>query len=239
VNTLLVAGCAAGGAIVGVVLDAVVSRIPGPAVMPEPADATRALAVRSEAPPAALERLATGGVTAILLGAAAARLGPAPDLAAYCVLFAGLVAVSVADIRVGLVPRKVLYPTLVLMTVALTAAAAVAGDWRPLADAAAGGAVAFFAFFAVWWLSPRAMGFGDVRLAGVVGAGLGWLGFYQVYLGFLTAFVVGAGIGLVKMAVQGTGRKTVLPFGPALAVGAVVGVLWGGYLANLWFHPSG
>jgi hypothetical protein len=70
VNTLLVAGCAAGGAIVGVVLDAVVSRIPGPALMPEPADATRALAVRSEAPPAALERLAAGGVTGILLAAA-------------------------------------------------------------------------------------------------------------------------------------------------------------------------
>ena len=45
-------------------------------------------------------------VTAILLAAAAARLGPAPDLAAYCVLFAGLVAVSVVDIRVGLVPRR-------------------------------------------------------------------------------------------------------------------------------------
>ena len=71
------------------------------------------------------------------------------------------------------------------------------------------------------------MGFGDVRLAGVIGVGLGWLGYRQLYLGFLVAFVVGSGDRLVMMLVQGTGRKTPLPFGPALAVGAVVGVLWG------------
>ncbi len=44
---------------------------------------------------------------------------------------------------------------------------------------------------------------------------------------------------MAKMLVQGSGRKTSLPFGPALAVGAVVGVLWGTSLANLWFHTGG
>lgn len=190
-------------------------------------------------PPRPLERLAAAAVTGALFGAAAAKFGAVPELAAYCVLFGGLVALSVADIRVGLVPRKIVYPTLALLAVALLAAAGVAGDWRPLGNAAIGGAAGFLVFFAIWWISPRAMGFGDVRLAGLVGAALGWLGFRQLYLGFLAAFVVGSVVGLVKMAVRGTGRKTALPFGPALAVGAVVGVLWGGYLANLWFHPGG
>jgi leader peptidase (prepilin peptidase)/N-methyltransferase len=185
-----------------------------------------------------LERLTAAAVAGVLFAAAAVRFGSVPELAAYCVLFGGLVAVSVADIRVGLVPRKIVYPTLGLLAVALVAAAAASGDWRPLADAAVGGAAGFLVFFAIWWISPRSMGFGDVRLAGVVGVALGWLGFRQVYLGFLAAFLAGAAIGLVKMAVQGTGRKTALPFGPALAVGAVVGVLWGGYLANLWLHAG-
>ncbi|MGH9093095.1 MAG: prepilin peptidase, partial [Acidimicrobiales bacterium] len=191
------------------------------------------------APPGTAERVAAAVVTGALFAGAALRFGAVPELAAYCVLFAGLVAVSVADVRVGLVPRLLVYPTLGLMAVALVGAAAAAGDWGDLLRAAIGGAVGFGVFFAIWFVAPRSMGFGDVRLAGVIGAGLGWLGYGELYLGFLVAFVVGAAVGLVKMAVQGTGRKTSLPFGPALAAGAVVGVLWGGTLANLWLHPGG
>lgn len=183
--------------------------------------------------------MGAAALTAALFAGAAARFGAVPELAAYCVLFGGLVALSVADVRVGLVPRRIVYPTLGLMALALVASAAVAGEWRPLLDAAIGGAAAFLVFFVIWAVAPRSMGFGDVRLAGVIGAGLGWLGWRQLYLGFLVAFVAGAVVGVVKMAVQGTGRKTSLPFGPALAVGAVVGVYWGGYLADLWIHPGG
>jgi leader peptidase (prepilin peptidase)/N-methyltransferase len=238
--------------VAGLVLDEVAARIPrpAPAAAAAPVEAGAAApAVEAPAapapepylpaPPGILEHVAAVSVTALLFGGAAARLGAVPSLAAYCVLFAGLVAVSVADIRVGLVPRKLLYPTLGLMAVALVAATAEAGAYHLLAQAAIGGAAAFALFFAIWFVSPRSMGFGDVRLAGVIGAALGWLGYRQLYLGFLAAFVVGSVVGVAKMAVQGTGRKTALPFGPALAVGAVVGVLWGGYLANLWFHTGG
>ncbi len=185
-------------------------------------------------PPGPLELTAAAAVTALLLAAAAVRFGPVPELAAYCVLFAGLVAISVADLRVGLVPRTLLYPTLGLMTLALVAAAGLAGDWTPLLHAAIGGGGAFVVFFVVWWFAPRGLGFGDVRLAGLLGAGLGWLGFANVYVGFLSGFVIGALMGTAKMLAQGTGRKTRFPFAPALALGAVVGVLWGSWLANYW-----
>jgi leader peptidase (prepilin peptidase)/N-methyltransferase len=191
------------------------------------------------APPRALERVGVAALTALLFGGAAARLGAVPVLAPACVLFAGLVAVSVCDIRVGLVPRKFVYPTLVLTAVGLLAASAVTSHWHPLLDAAIGAVAGFGVFFAIWFVAPRAMGFGDVRLAGLVGLSLGWLGLGAVYMGFLAAFIAGSVIGLVKMTVQHTGRKTVLPFGPALAVGGVVGVLWGPYLSNLWFHAGG
>jgi leader peptidase (prepilin peptidase) / N-methyltransferase len=245
VSFLLVGGCAAGGGAAGLVLDEVAARIPRPAKKVVPEEGTGPLPVAGVAdasPPApyrpplpgVLEHLVAVSVTALLFGAAAARIGAEPRLAAYCVLFAGLVAVSVADIRVGLVPRKLLYPTLALMAVALVAASAVAGHYHPLEEAAIGGVAAFAVFFVIWFIAPRSMGMGDVRLAGVIGAGLGWIGYRQLYLGFMVAFVVGAAVGIVKMVAQGGGRKTSLPFGPALGVGAVVGVLWGTYLANLW-----
>jgi len=185
-------------------------------------------------PPGPVELVATAVVTAVLLAAAAVRFGPVPELAPYCVLFAGLVGISVADLRVGLVPRVFLYPTLALMAMGLVAASAVAGNWAALAHAAIGGAGAFVVFFVLWWFVPRGIGFGDVRLAGLMGAGLGWLGLADVYVGFLSGFVIGALMGTVKMLAQGTGRKTRFPFAPALACGTVIGVLWGSWLASYW-----
>lgn len=246
-NVLLVGGCAAAGGVAGLVLDEVAARIPRPAPAAKvPVDGAEAAAAEPLPPPApylppppgVLEHVASVLVTAFLFGAAAVRFGPQPALAAYCVLFAGLVAVSIADIRVGLVPRKLLYPTLVLMVIALVAASAVSGEYHRLVQAAVGGAAAFAVFFAIWFVAPRSMGMGDVRLAGVIGVGLGWIGYRQLYLGFLVGLIVGVIIGVVKMLVQGSGRKTALPFGPALAVGAVVGVLWGTSLANIWLHAG-
>lgn len=249
-DVLLVGGCAAAGAVSGVVFDALGAAVP-PAKRhvahepleegAEPPSGGEADTVPDEAlaPPTVFERVAVVAASALLFGLAADRLGAAPELAAYVVLFAGLVVLSVADIRVGLVPRKFLYPTLALVVVALVAASAVTHHWQALLDAAIGGAAGFAVFFTIWFFAPRAMGFGDVRLAGLVGLSLGWIGFRVVYIGFLVAFVAGSVIGVAKMVASGTGRKTTLPFGPALAIGAVVGVLWGPYVANLWLHPGG
>jgi leader peptidase (prepilin peptidase)/N-methyltransferase len=248
VNPLLVGGCAAAGGVAGLVLDEVAARIPRPAPAPKvPVDGAEGPAPEELPPPApylppppgVLEHVLSVLVTAFLFGAAAVRFGADPALAAYCVFFGGLVAVSVADIRVGLVPRKILYPTLVLMVVGLLAASAVNGEWYRMGQAAVGGVCSFLVFFAIWFIAPRSMGMGDVRLAGVIGVGLGWIGYRQLYIGFMVGFIVGVIIGVVKMRVQGSGRKTSLPFGPALAVGAVVGVLWGTSLANIWINHGG
>lgn len=206
------AGCAAAGVAVGWPLATAASRATGR----RPAD-----------------RVASAVVTGILLAVTAVRLGAVPQLAAYCVLGAGLVAVSATDLRTGLVPRKLLYPTLAVTAVALVAASAADGRWGALVGAAIGGAAAFCLFAVVWWLFPKGMGFGDVRLAGVTGMALGWLGLEALYLGFLAAFVLGLLFGLANLAVRGTTR---FPFAPALAAGAMVGVLWGGYLGSLWLH---
>jgi len=174
-------------------------------------------------------------VTAALFALAALRLGAVPQLAAYCVLFGALVTLSITDLRTGLVPRRLLYPALGTVSVALLAASAVEGDWRRMLHALIGGVAAFVFLGAVWWIYPKGMGFGDVRLAGLCGGALGWLGFAPVYLGFLAGFVIGALAGSVVLAAS---RRRRFPFAPALAAGTVFGILWGTWLGNLWLHPG-
>ena len=72
-----------------------------------------------------------------------------------------------------------------------------------------------------WWGGPQAMGFGDVRLAGWCGGALGWLGFAPFYLGFVSAFVTGALMGVAVLVAVGRRR---FPFAPALAFGTMFGV---------------
>lgn len=187
--------------------------------------ATAALATAPGEP--VVVALAIGGLCAV----AAVRLGAVPQLAPYCVLAGGLVAIAVADLRVGLVPRKLLYPTLLLVATGLVCASAADGAWRPLADALIGGVGAFAVFYGLWAIYRRGLGFGDVRLAGLCGGALGWLGFAPLYLGFLASFVIGALVGIGVLVLRRTRR---FPFAPALAVGTMAGVLWGVWAGHAW-----
>jgi leader peptidase (prepilin peptidase)/N-methyltransferase len=254
VDASLVVGCGVGGGVLGGVLDTLTGRIVRPPAGPEAGDAhvvpaepghtagpvatavsvAPAATVRRVAPPSEIALSAL--VTAAWFALAAARLGGVPALGAYCALGAGLLAASVVDGREGILPRVIVFVTLGALALGLVGASAADGHWRPLADAAIGGAVSFAVFFALWWVFPRGMGYGDVRLAGLIGVALGWLGFGVLYVGFLAAFVAGTVVGVVLMVRRGTGRKTRLPFGPALATGAAVGVLWGPWAVRLWLQ---
>ena len=251
----VVAVCAIGGGVAGPFVERVARRArpapAGAAPLPAPTVATTTAtpptvaatlmhdgtpggpAARRSVPKAEIAVVTV--VTAAACALAAVRLGAVPSLAAYCALFGGLVAVSVADLRSGLIPRRILYPVLGLVAIGLAAASADLGEWRPFLDAAIGAAVAFAVFYAIWWIYPKGLGFGDVRLAALCGLGLGFLGFRQLYVGFLAAFLFGALGGLVVLARRGARR---FPFAPALAAGTAFGVLWGGWLGNLWLHPG-
>ncbi len=179
-----------------------------------------------------------GVVSAVVLGAFAARIGADVVLAAYVVFGLSLVAMSAVDFERQIIPNRLIYSTLVVMVPLFVLASAVDDRWGSLARAAIGGAVAFLAFLAVHLAVPRGMGFGDVRLAGVVGFATGWLGLGHTFVGFFTAFILGALVGIGAMVVSGAGRKTRIPFGPFLAAGAVVAVVWGSPVAHALFHHS-
>jgi len=138
------------------------------------------------------------------------------------------------DLDHFIIPNRVIYPTLAVTIPMLVVAAAADGTWSHLRNAAIGGVAGFAALFVIHFISPRGMGFGDVRLAGVIGMMLGWLGLRYLFLGLFLGFLLAAVIGLALIAARLRTRKDAVPFGPFMATGAVLAVLWGQAILNVY-----
>ena len=87
-------------------------------------------------------------------------------------------------------------------------------------------AVELSVLFAIAVISPRSMGFGDVRLGPLIALGLGWLGVRYAVVGFLLANLLGAVVGLALIATHRATRHTAVPYGVFLAAGAVLALGW-------------
>jgi leader peptidase (prepilin peptidase) / N-methyltransferase len=160
--------------------------------------------------------------TGVLFALAAVRFGASWALPAYLVGFAALVAVTAVDLEHYRIPDRIVFPTLGMATAALVVAA-VAGDGTgSLGGALAGAALYFVMLFLPHLVYPKGMGFGDVKLALVLGLLLGWIDPYLVLLGLIAGCVLGVAAGLATVAVR---RRREFPFGPALAASTVAVVL--------------
>jgi leader peptidase (prepilin peptidase) / N-methyltransferase len=224
-DALVTGVCAAGGLVLGVPSEVVVTRVGARESLARPwrvGNRPRALAISL--------------CGAALCGGLAARLGADVALAAYAVLALSLVALSAVDLERFIIPNRILYPTAAVVVPVLVVASAVDHRWGSLWRAALAAAVAFVAFLAVHLAVPHGMGFGDVRLSGLLGFATGWLGLGHAFVGFFAGFVLGAVVGIGVMAAGRGGRKTRIPFGPFLAAGAMVAVLWGNPLVHALFH---
>lgn len=166
-------------------------------------------------------------LTAALFAVTAVRLGVDAALPAFLVVVAGLVAISAVDLERFIVPNRILYPTLFIAAPLLVVAAAIDSDWDGVKTAALGGALGWVLLFAVHMVSPAGMGFGDVRLAGLIGMILGWLSVGHVLVALFLAFALAAVVGVALMATGIKGRKDKVPFGPFLATGAMLALLFG------------
>ena len=147
-------------------------------------------------------------------------------LPAYLVFGAVLVVLSGIDLDTMTLPRRVVYAGGVAGAALLTVASIAADEPRRLEWAVIGAAAALAFFFAVHLVSPRSMGFGDVRLAGLIGLHLGWLGLAQVPIGLFLGFLLGAVIGVVAILGGRAAWGRRIPFGPFLAVGARSSPSW-------------
>jgi leader peptidase (prepilin peptidase) / N-methyltransferase len=175
--------------------------------------------------------------TAVLFAAAGLRFGLDWALPAYLVFFAALMAITFIDLEHYIIPNRVVYPTIFLSVPLLILAAALQDEWGNLERALLGAVLAWGFLLVVHLISPRGMGFGDVRLSFVLGLFLGWLDLRHVFLGLFLGFLFGSISGLALMALRRRGRKDHIPFGPFLAAGAVVAVLFGSPILGSYPNP--
>ena len=162
-----------------------------------------------------------------LFAGTAARFGYQWDLPAYLALFAGLLALSCIDVEHLLLPKKIVYPVTALVTLLFLMAASITGHWHHFVVGVVCALGWFAVFFALNLISPRILGFGDVRLSLVLGMSLGWLGVGYVVLGFFAANVVGAVVGVTLIATKRMSRSDRIPYGVFLAAGCAVAVFAG------------
>ncbi len=209
-------------------------------------------------------------VTAGLFMAAGWRFGLTTAVIPFLILFSGLVALSTVDLYRYRLPDRILFPTLGLSFVAIVGVSLDLGVPGQIVKALIGSAIYFLMLFIPHVISPRGMGFGDVKLALLMGLFLGWL-YEDVIYGFrliLYALLLGAVIGvaggfLLAVTRRVTGRNVMpdpdpepaaggpdpartadgavvtvtpvrtvpmmahsFPFGPALAAGCVIVLLY-------------
>ena len=156
----------------------------------------------------------------------------------YLLLTAALIALSVIDLELYILPNRIIYPVGFASVPLLAFASGLEHDWSAFGRACLGAVVAFAVFFVIHVIQPRGMGFGDVRLSVLLGLDLAWLGWGHLAGGLFSGFLYGAVIGLVLIAVGRRGRRQQIPFGPFLAAGTMTFVLFGSPLLD-WYHSFG
>lgn len=180
--------------------------------------------------PSFLQKHALSVVTAGLFALAFWRVGLSPELPAVLAFIFGGVLLAVIDWRVQRLPTRLVYSTLAGVGGGLVFASVVRWEWVPLATAVAGGLLLTNAFLLVYLVAREfsgmlLLGFGDVRLAGVLGLLLGWYGLEYVVYGALAGHLLALVIAIAKSVAT---RRLVLrySFGPPLIAGTLAVVLF-------------
>jgi leader peptidase (prepilin peptidase)/N-methyltransferase len=172
--------------------------------------------------------------TAALFVAVTARFGPAPELPAYLYLAAVSLALALIDLDVRRLPNAIVLPSYAIGAVLLLGAAAAGGDWRAAIRGLVAMALLFALYLAIASGYRGGMGLGDVKLAGVLGLYLGWLGWSSVLVGAFAGFLLGGLVGVALLVTRRAGRRTALPFGPFMLTGALVAVFLADPIAS-WY----
>ena len=174
-------------------------------------------------PPSVRRRWLMAGLTAGLFAALTWQIGIEPQLAPALLLTALIVPASVIDINHRIIPNLINYPGAVLVFVV----ACIAQPDR-IAEFAISGILCFLFLGTAWLISPRGMGLGDVKMALMIGLGLGSAAFLALFM----AFMASTALSMFLIATRGRkGLKVGVPFGPFLAFGAIVALIWSAQLS--------
>lgn len=140
----------------------------------------------------------------------------------YLLALVWALVLVIIDLDVHRLPDLLTLPAYPVLAVLLLACSVATGDWAALLRAGICAAVAFVVFFTAVILSPGAegLGFGDAKLAGVLGGLLGWIAWTNAVMGLLSGFIVGGLVAVVLLVLRRASRKSSIAFGPAMILGA-------------------
>lgn len=148
----------------------------------------------------------------------------------YLIIFSSFLVLFIADLKYQILPDSMIIIGSIAAVGLLFFSPAPFVTFPPHILSAAGG----FAFLYVIWAVTRGrgMGFGDVKLAVFMGL---FLGFPDIIIAFYTAFLTGAGVGVILILTGKKGWKSKIAFGPFLILGAMVAFFWGPQIMNWWY----
>jgi len=173
-----------------------------------------------------------------------AHFGWSVELIAFLYLSSAGLALTMIDIAVHRLPNVIVLPSYLVLGGIFLVGSIVGtpwgGEWAQLLRAVLAGLVLYVFYFLLVLIYPKGMGFGDVKLAGVLGAALGWFGWGHLLVGSFAAFLLGGVLSIILLLIGKAKRGTGIPFGPWMILGAGVGVIWGqqifdGYLGLVGF----
>lgn len=177
------------------------------------------------------------GLVFVLFGA---RLWGDPYLLpAFCYLGAVGIALALIDLDVKRLPNVLTLPSYVAGAALLAFDAFMRHTSGPLATAVAGAAISYVFYFLLAIIRPGGMGWGDVKLSGVLGLYLGYLGWATLAVGTFLPFLFGGAVGLILIGSRHAGRKSKIPYGPSMVLGAFVAILAGGGIAHAYLSLMG
>jgi len=151
-------------------------------------------------------------------------------LAFYACLF---IIIFVIDLEHGLILNKVVYPGIVIALLLALLPHPWLTQWvvTGIANAALGGAVGFVILFLIAIVSRGGMGWGDVKLAALIGLATG---FPLVFFSLIMGAILGGIVAVALMIAKKKTRRETIPFGPFLAVAAMITLLWGSDILS-WY----
>jgi leader peptidase (prepilin peptidase)/N-methyltransferase len=159
------------------------------------------------------------------------RLGGAAQwslLPAYLYLGAVGAALTLIDLDVHRLPDLLVLPSYPIAFLLLLVPTVVTGHWGWLLRAALAALLLFVVYLVLALVSPGGggLGFGDVKLAGLLGLLLGWLGWGQVLVSVLAAFLIGGVVAVLLLLTRRASRSSHIAFGPSMILGAWVGLMF-------------
>ncbi len=161
-------------------------------------------------------------VAAAVAGLLLARFGGQPAVAAFAFLGVLGVALTQIDVAVHRLPDRLTLPAYPALIVLLGVAAAIDGDGSALVRALLGGLVLAAVYLLLGLVSGGQLGGGDIKLAGLIGLVLGWIGWPALIFGACLGFVLAGLAGLVLLVGRRAARRSMISFGPFMLYGALL-----------------